>query len=426
MAQDPSAPGDPPIGGSPPPSGVRPTEPEADPRPAEAQGEGAADPAAEGAPIPQDAVDPELLRLPRPRLRRHPVLALAVVALGGLVLLRLQGDLRYALQPATPVDKGEARALRLDLEPGGFIALRAEPDLRNALHFEARGERARSQLFRVIGSGSRLFVVTPGLDARDDFQPRFAGRLRRFDDLPYAESVRAYYQREAKVLRTLSAERLRQLPPGPLPTPLSTSDRAGEPLSLQADDELLLRVRFPDDVRVLLQRSKFPSEPDARHEVERLGLPAGPAVETKDGYGYVLRLPAEAAARNQALSRIDAQGMLFLGRQELYRVKTGALVVGPDGLRLPGPERLPQPVRYEAQGAQLQPAPRTAEVLLPWADVQAVQRSEPLLVPRDALVLLDGETPAALRWTLPVAALLVLFMAFNLWYLGRGLAERRG
>ena len=57
---------------------------------------------------------------------------------------------------------------------------------------------------------------------------------------------------------------------------------------MSKDQELLIDVLFDEDVRVLLSKEKFPSEQDARYEVERLGLPHGPGIETRDGFGYCL------------------------------------------------------------------------------------------------------------------------------------------
>ena len=61
--------------------------------------------------------------------------------------------------------------------------------------------------------------------------------------------------------------------------------------------------------------------------------------------------------------------------------------------------------------------------MLLWEQVQAVQISEPLTVPPDAWLVMDGESPRAAMWTLPVSALLALFMAFNIWYLLRSLRK---
>ncbi len=387
-----------------------------------------------GAPISKDAVDPELVRLPPSRIRRSPLLAFAVLMLGALLLWRLRGDIAYSLQPRAPTSLGEARGAVSSMVPERYVSLSGMPDFRNALAFESRGERTRSQLFRLLGTQSRLLVVLGAHEEAEEagLVGRFTGRLRRFSDLTYATTVKDYYRQKVQVTRALSLPALKALPDGPLPAPLSLADRAGESVTIPPEKELLIDVLFPEDLRVLLSRDKFPSEPDARHEVDRLGLPAGPGVETKDGFGYVLRLPAGAAARNQAVARVDAQGMLLWHRIEVYRVPLSGLRKGAGGLSIPGPDELKQPTRYEATGKGLVAIrpPAGEPVLLPFGDgigitIQAVQISEPLNIPEGALVLVGGETPSGVRWTLPIGTLLLLFMGFNLWYLGRSFSEWR-
>lgn len=434
-----------------------------EPRPP-SQEAGAAGGAEPGAPIPSDAVDPELIRLPVPPTRRHPGVAIAVLIVGALLLYRLRADIHYAMEPATARELGNAATAakegRLAAATETFVSLTGIPDHRNALAYDPKGGRARVQVFRLLGTGSRVFVTTPAAAAAP-YADRWSGRLRRLDDLSFAETLRTAWG-QTQVLRALDLNRLRALPPGQLPSPLETVDRAGEALKVANQQDLLVDVLFEDDVRVLLSKEKSPSEPDARHEVERLGLAHGPGVETKDGYGYVLRLPPKATAsqaRQQVLAQIDAQGMWLWHRVETYRVPVAAVQVTPAGLTLPGPDSLAQPIRY-AEQPRVNPAPAEAppvapagstatapaaaapaaapepagprqlvaqkdpSTLLLWEQIQAVQVSEPLNVPADALLLVDGDDPKGLGWTLPMAGLLALFMAFNVWYLIRSLRHR--
>lgn len=421
-----------------------PSEPMMSPPPA-ASADG--DAAETGAPIPPGAVDEELLRLPQPAPTRHPGVAAAVLLLGVLLLSRLWSDLSYSLQSDTPRDAGDARAALAagGLTPGGHVLLTGMPDHRNAVAFDARGARSRSSLFRLLGSGSQVLVVADsGPPTPTPPENRFSGRLRRLDDLSYAETIRGFYETRAQVLRALDLSAL-QLPAGaaerPLALPLSVRDRAGETLKLEAGTELRVQVAFRDDLRVLLSKEKFPAESDAAREVARLGLPQGPGVETPDGFGYVLRLPP-GAERHPAILRVDARGFFYQARVETFRAPAASLVVTAAGLRIPGPAALPQPVRYLAptpavapaapSGAPAAPAgapaapaaaPRLtpasdAQTLLPWADIEAVLVSAPLRPSPQAVVLVAGETPASLRlWVVPLALLLISLMAFNLWYL---------
>lgn len=424
---------------------------QADPPPAEAAAAEPIkpdEPGEPGAPIPPDAIDVELLRLPQPGPTRHPGVALAVLLLGVLLLLRLRSDLSYSLQSDTPQDVGDARAALSSgtLRPGAHVALSGMPDYRNAVGFDSRGARSASSLFRLLGSGSRVLVVAGSgpLGARPP-ENRFSGRLRRLDELPYADTIRGFYETRAQVLRALDLGELRAAAlDRPLALPMTVRDRAGERLRLEPQTELRVQVAFPDDLRVLLSKEKFPAESDAAREVARLGLPLGPGVETKDGFGYVLRLPA-GPARHQAIQRVDARGFFYQARVETYRVAASALIPTAEGLRIPGPAALPQPVRYDVPPAGAverptrpdEPAPPGVSppveggvkmvargdesAILSWRDIESALISAPLRPPADAMVLVDGETPASLRlWVLPLALLLLLFMGFNLWYFVAG------
>lgn len=358
-----------------------------------------------------------------------------MLVVAALLLYRLRADLHYAVQSSTARDLSAAvtalKSGELHRSVEQYVAFAGFPDHRNGLAFDPKGSRARVQVFRVLGSGSRILVAAPALSG-PPYANSWSGRLRRFDDLQYAEALRAAWQ-QTQVLRALDLTKLRSLPTGALPAPLDTTDRSSEPVRVSGQQDLLIDVLFDDDLRVLLSKEKFPSETDACHEVERLGLAHGPGVETKDGYGYVLRLPPKGPERQRVLAQIDAQGIWLWHRIETYRVPASAVQVTPAGLALPGPDALPQPVRYTEQqqpdavaaaGPRQLVAQKDPTTLLLWEQVQAVQVSEPLSVPADALILIEGEAPRALAWTLPLAVLLLLFMAFNVWYLFRSLRRQ--
>jgi hypothetical protein len=430
-----------------------------------------------GAPIPPDAIDPELVNLSTPLPRRHPLVAVAVLIVAVLLLYRMRTDLQYALLPNTPTELGAVvdaqKSGKLASAGGTFVRFDGLPDRKNAVVFDPKGGRGRTQVFRILGTGSKVLVATP-VTISSEASNHFAGRLRRFEDLSFAEAVVNFYQ-QTQVLRALDLQKLQALPMGPLPQPLTIADRSGEPLTISKDQELLVDVLFDDDLRVLLSKEKFPSEPDARHEVERLGLPHGPGIETKDGYGYVLRLPPKGIVRQRVLAQIDALGIWLWHRVETFRVPLAAVSVTTAGLVMPGPDALSQPVRYRLQ-APTRPvdaptqAPETAPTaavaptgaaaptaagaaaavtastpppaeptgpallesmkdpmtVLLWEQVQAVQISEPLQVPEGAWLLSDGEGPRSTLWTVPVTALLGLFLAFNVWYLLRSLKRPAG
>lgn len=416
-----------------------------------------------GAPIDPDAIDPELVNLKVPPQRRHPLVAVAVLLVSLLLLYKLRADISYALLPEQPVALGVADGAlggKLAGQGDKFVRVFGLPDHRNSVAYDPKGGRGRVQVFRVAGTATKLLVARK-VSLSADVANEFSGRLRPISDVWFADALRSYFG-QTQALRAMDLDRLKAVPAGKLPLPLSILDRSGQPLSVSKEQELLIDVLFDDDVRVLLSKEKFPSEPDARYEVERLGLPHGPGIETRDGFGYVLRLPPKGPARQKILAQIDSLGIWLWHRIETYRVPSELISLVADGVEIPGPESLQQPVRYRsptvapaanpvagspaaagsvsptaptaaatpdagtAQAAQpaavdskLLQAIREPTTLLSWNEVQAVQVSEPLRIPSDAFVLFDGETPKQLQWAPPVAALLALFVLLNIYYLIR-------
>lgn len=374
-----------------------------------------------------------------------------------LLLYKMRGDISYAMlgEQPTPLGSPELAAVgKLAGQGDKFVKISGLPDHRNSVSYDPKGGRGRVQVFRVLGSANRLLVARRASLSAETSND-FVGRLRPIGDVWFADALRAYFK-QTQALRAIDLEKLRTAPVGKLTLPFATLDRSGQPLTVNTEQELLIDVLLSDDVRVLLSKEKFPSEPDARYEVERLSLPHGPGIETRDGFGYVLRLPPKGPDRQKVLAQIDSMGIWLWHRIETYRVPSALIQMTANGIELPGPDALQQPVRYRTQAAdppapappasaptapsaQTAEAPTAAKVanpapaadskvlaavrepstLLAWDEVQAVQVSEPLTIPDDAFVLFDGETPQQVKWAPPVAALLGLFILLNLYYLAR-------
>jgi hypothetical protein len=352
----------------------------------------------------------EFAAIPDAPRRRSPVVAGVVIALGVLVLWHLRADLRYFFQSRTPEDLGDARSVtarQVPLTDNSFVILQGQPDRRNALFIEPRGEKVRQTFYRLYGSGTRLLVRAADTAKQEKIQDRWAGRLRRFDTLPYAQSLRDYFAHEVKASRYLSPETLKAA--AQKGGDQQVKDRGGESLSLRRSSEVAIDTANPDYVEVLLSKEKFASEADARHEVERLGLTVRAGYGNNDSFGVVIEAPP--AQRNAALAKLDEKGLPFQASQVRFVTHFDQLSAATDALLLTTAEV------ERADGVRVPVV--AAPINVPWAQVKSASVVEPIDVAADAYVLVEDEAPQNFWWAPAIAALLLAFLAFNVWYLLR-------
>ena len=383
-------------------------DPKAPPPPGGSSSGPSSSPPSSPSDTPQDAeLDPELLRLPPPRPPRSPIVALAVLVIGAVLLLHLRTDIRYALSPAIPLELSEKVPPGMVLPDNRLVAIRGIPDYRYALLLEPREDQYRRSFFRLLGTGDRLLVRADQTASRHELSERFTGRLRRFDALPFAGEIRNYYAHQ-EVTRFVDLGSLRACLPKLLDC-TTLRDATGEPLRLEPTRPLLWVVDFPDELTITLSRDRFLVEEDARHELERMGQPIrsfvsqGTPREPQDGYVYVVEVPPEK--RDAYLSKLEPLGASFAVHRERLRVLlTGITSVG-DTLAL-------QPDGSKGMS-------------YPWNRIVSVQVEAPVRIPADSWVLLEGEIPGNFKWAPLVAGGLGLFMLFNLWLIVRWLRARR-
>ena len=103
-------------------------------------------------------LDPELVRLPPPRPPRSPIVALAVLLLGTVLLVHLRTDIRYAFSSKTPMELPDKVPPGMVLPDNRLVAVRGIPDYRYALLLEPREDQHRRSFFRLLGTGDRLLV----------------------------------------------------------------------------------------------------------------------------------------------------------------------------------------------------------------------------------------------------------------------------
>jgi hypothetical protein len=338
--------------------------------------------------------DDDFAVIPKAPRGKNPLVAAAVVALAVVLGWHLRDDVRYAFAPRHPTDLGDARSLgaRAPLADNQYVTVGGQAERRYALYVEPKGERARQTIFRLLGGGTRLFVRAADTTDRGDLAERWTGRLRRFDAMPYAPSLRKYYG-EMEFVRYLALDAFQPTAEGTLAL------RMGEPITVRPDDTVVVDVAYPNELKVYLSKDKFPSLADARHELDRMQLAPSQGEETKDEFLFVVPMPE--ARKNEIVGKLSDKELAFQPREERYTVKLAEV---------------------RRAGAEVEIG---ARVKVPWSHVKAIGVPQRLEIGHDAFLLLEGEAPSQFWWAPLLLALLVAFAAFNVWYLVRALRSSR-
>jgi hypothetical protein len=339
---------------------------------------------------------------PAPR-GKNPLVAAAVVALAAVIGWHLVDDARYAFASRTPTDLGDARSLAARgaaLADNHYVTIAGQAERRYALYLEPKGVRARQTIFRVLGVAPGLFVVGADSGERSDLSERWTGRLRHFDAMSYAGSLRHYYATETEVTRYLALDALKA---ALLSGAADLRDRMGQPLGVASDQKVVVDVVYPGELKVYLSKDKLPSLADARHELDRLGLTPSAGEETKDEFVFIVPMPD--ARKNEIIGKLSDKEMAFQPHEERLTVPFSRLREAYKGDELVF--NCDEPLK------------------LRWAQVKAVGVPAPVTIGSDAFMLLEGDAPAQYWWAPLLLALLVAFAAFNVWYLVRAIRSSR-
>jgi hypothetical protein len=146
-----------------------------------------------GAPIAKDAIDPDLIKLRRPRPEVGIITAIAIVALCAFFWFRLGPDRQFGNSATSPRAAAVSDILAGEIATDQLIAITAEPWMAHAVRASTTKGTAGLRVVPARGTGDRLWLVIPGdgLSAVSE-QPNYVGRLRRLRDLPLADDIEAY------------------------------------------------------------------------------------------------------------------------------------------------------------------------------------------------------------------------------------------
>jgi len=342
-----------------------------------------------GAPIPKDAIDPELIKLGRPRPKIGVITAAGLVFLSLLFLLRLSPDRRFSGSAETPARVTASDVVSGKVAADGFVSLEAEPLIAHAIRATPSKGNPGMRVVPARGTGERLWLVLPG----DGWDPPsvgpYTGRLRKLADLPFADAIRDYATTNPRpVFASASAVR----------AGFATGKVAvvsGETADIKDADRVAFEVIEPNVVSIVCAfNDRFPN--------------AG-AWATALAAADIKSEGAPNATTEQA--RFEVRGSVAEITTKLQAGKLFAATVEPVTRHLEttwGELKASSPAGFTVKG-----------VTVPDSEVDLVGLYVARGIPSDAYALLTDEKPADYWYVLPVTIALAAIALLFAWVLVR-------
>lgn len=379
-----------------------------------------------------EEVDPELLKLPRRRRRRHPLISLAVIGLSLYLMWFVRQDLLFFFQGGTPSDLGDAATALKEgkLRPGTFVSLTGAPDRKHAIVLESRLGGGYESFVRLLGTQNRIFVqqhrATRAADAV--LSAALTGHLVRFDTLPYRDGLRAYFERAQTVAHDLDLAEVERAKRGGGGR-VELTDRNGARLTVSPGSTVWVNVVYPKEWLIQASKRAYAKLEETQKLVADLGLPV--AVDDEESaafFRYVVHAEPDQVPLLMARFRDPSRHATVVRRQLSYSARWDQLAVGagrtlelnaadpsfPSSFRL---DRSVTPPRLVAH--------KETPTRIPAEAILYITIAAPLEITPDALVLLVGRRPADNWYYLALYVLLLAFIVVNGWTLSRRLRERR-
>jgi hypothetical protein len=349
-----------------------------------------------GAPIGRDEIDPELVKLARPRSKVGVITAAGLVFLAIVYLVKLAPDLRFAhenAQPA-PVTVSDVLAGKADTEK--LVSLSAEPLLSHAIRVASAKGTLGHRLVPVRGTDQRLWIVVAGDGWDPPATTGYAGRLRQLDDLTFARAARQFVaEHPLPVFASAAAIRAAM-------STRTVATVSGDQVTLADGDRVTLDVIDP--AAAVIAASFTERLPDAAAwsaALGRAGLTVKHTAAPDPALGQV-RFTVDTSTATTT-HRLEAAGLWAARVEPVTRHHETTW----------GVMRKSPPAGLDVGGA-----------VLPDGEIDLVALHVIHAIPGDAYALVTGEVPDDYWYVTPITIALVVIALVFAWALVR--AIRRG
>lgn len=161
-----------------------------------------------GAPIARTEIDPDLIKLSRTKLKIGAITCAGVVFLCAMFLLRLAPDRRFAGASTTPRDVSATNIATGMIATDALVRVDADIIVSQAIRASAAKGSLGLRVAPVRNTGNVVWIGAPGDGWEAASASGYIGRLRRLDDMPFADAVRAFASTHPRpVFATVAAVR---------------------------------------------------------------------------------------------------------------------------------------------------------------------------------------------------------------------------
>ena len=362
-----------------------------------------------GRPIDRDAIDPELIVLPRTRTTIGPLLSISIVVFCVYIMFRMYPDLRFSLQGESPRSFDSAAALlgSDELVADRFVRLRAIPDRSYAARVTASKAAPGSRVAPAQGTGGNLWIMLDGSvwTAGIHYEEVYTGRLRRLRALPFAGALRRHLAERPPAPRFVQPAPARAAlaaDAGTVTTP------AGDRVPVAGDTPVRVYEAAGDAVHIeAVASERQPTAEAWAQALADIGLvPPGtqPAGGSPDGpitfWRFSAMVPGGADAAQARLEEAKLFSASVVPVKAEHQTTWGQLASQGDDLIIAGKS-------------------------VPWDRVDWISLSVARTLPQGAWVLLVEEHPETYWYVLPLFVVLGIFASLFLWALIRTLRSRQ-
>jgi hypothetical protein len=346
-----------------------------------------------GAPIGRDEIDPDLVKLARPRSKVGVITAAGLVFLCVVYLLRLVPDLRFARNGTEPTPVAVADVLAGTVELDELVSFSAEPLLAHAIRAASARGSLGHRLVPVRGTGHRLWIVVSGDGWDPPATTGYAGRLRKLDDLAFASAARAFATAHPRpVFATASAVRA-GLATGTVTTV------SGDRVSLTDGDAVALDTVDPDAATIAASfNERLPDAAAWSAALGRAGLKVAHTAAPDAALGQV-RFTVDATVAT-ATAQLEAAGLWAARVEPVTRHHETTW----------GVMRKSPPAGLDVGGT-----------VLPDPELELVGLYVARGIPDDAYALVTGELPADYWYVTPITIALIVIALVFAWALVRAI-----